>query len=153
MAEFNVIDEGIINAESSDVYEALLAEYSGKTNWWMPYVESRLIEGNNLSEPGALLDITVHGTMNIRFTTKTIETINGELWRSQYVGGAFRGEGIWKLETANVNTKLSYHWHVRPYGLLLQIISFIVNIPKRHSDVIKKGFAALNEYLKSQGTS
>ena len=32
MAEFDVFDEAIIEAKPDIVYEALLAEYSGKTN-------------------------------------------------------------------------------------------------------------------------
>jgi len=148
MAEYDVFDEAIIDAKPETVYEALLAEYSGKTNWWLPYVESKLREGNTVDQTSALLDITVHGTMAIRFTTKTVEIKKNELWRSEYVGGAFRGEGIWKLEAANGNTKLSYRWHCRPARLLLRILAPIVNIPKSHSKVMKAGFAALNEYLK-----
>jgi hypothetical protein len=83
MAEYDVIDEVIINARPEVVYEALLAEYSGKTNWWMPHVETKLCEGRTVDQPGALLEITVHGRMPIRFTTKTIETKKNEFWRSQ----------------------------------------------------------------------
>ena len=83
MAEYDVIDEVIINARPEVVYEALLAEYSGKTNWWMPHVETKLCEGRTVDQPGALLEITVHVRMPIRFTTKTIETKKNEFWRSQ----------------------------------------------------------------------
>jgi len=93
LAKFDVIDEAIINAEPAIVYETLLAEYAGKTNWWMPHLESKLREGRTADELGALVEVTVHGRMPIRFTTKTVETKKNELWRSQYVEGYFRGEG------------------------------------------------------------
>ena len=83
MAEYDVIDEAIINARPEVVYEALLAEYSGKTNWWKPHVETKLREGRTVDQLGALLEITVNGKMPIRFTTKTIETKKNEFWRSQ----------------------------------------------------------------------
>ena len=148
MAEYDVFDEAIINAKPEIVYEALLAEYSGKTNWWLPHVEAKMREGSTVDQTDALLDITVHGKISIRFTTKTVETKKNELWRAEYVDGAFRGEGIWKLEAANGNTKLSYRWRYRPSGMLLRLFAPIINIPTKHSEVMKAGFAALNEYLK-----
>ena len=62
MAKFDVIDEAIINAEPAIVYETLLAEYAGRTNWWMPHLEAKVRDGRAPDEPGALVEITVHGT-------------------------------------------------------------------------------------------
>ena len=150
MAEWDVFDEAIINAKPDVVYKALVVEYSGKTDWWKSRVESKLREGRAVDRPGALLDITVHGGMSIKFTTKTVEVKKNELWRSEYVEGHFRGEGVWKLEAVDRNTRLSYHWSCRPSGLLMRILGPLVNIPKGHSEVVKVGFAALSEYLKKK---
>ena len=151
MAEWDVLDEAIISAKPDVVYKALIAEYSGKTDWWKSRVESKLREGRAVDRPGALLDITVHGGgMSMKFTTKTVEVKKNELWRSDYVGGCFRGEGVWKLEAVDGNTKLSYHWRCRPSGFLMRILGPLVNVPKGHSEVVKVGFAALSEYLEKK---
>ena len=147
MPEYDVIDEAIIYAKPDVVYEALLAEYSGKTNWWMPHVEAKPREGGAVDQPGALIDLTVHHRGTTKFTVKTIETKKNELWHLQYVEGAFRGEGTWKLEAIDGNTKVSYRWRCRPSGLL-RILAPFINIPKGHSEVMKVGFAGLNEYIK-----
>jgi len=148
MPEYDVIDEAIINAKPDVVYEALLAEYSGKTNWWMPLLEAKLREGSAPDQLDALLEITVHGKMPTKFILKTIETKKNELWRLQYMEGPLRGEGEWKLETINENRKISYHLRTRPSGLLLRILATFINIPKSHSEVWKAGFAALNKHVQ-----
>ena len=103
----------------------------------MPHVEAKLRKRQAADQLDALLDITVHHRIPIRFTTKTSETKKNELWRSQYVEGFFRGEGAWKLEAVDGNTKLNYRWRVCPSELLLRILVIFVNIPKGHSAVMK----------------
>jgi len=152
VAEYDVTDEAIIYAKPAIVYKALKTEYSGETNWWMPYFEAKPREGGAVDQPGALIDLTVHNTkitkMSIKFTAKTDTTKKNELWHVQYVEGVFRGEGTWKLEAINGNTKVSFRWRCRPSGLLLRMLAPFMNIPKGHSNVMKLGFAGLNEYIK-----
>ena len=147
MAEYDVIDDAIIYAKPDVVYQALLTEYTGETKWWMPHVEAKPREAGAVDQPGALIDLAVHHRGTTRFTVKTIETKKNELWRLQYVAGAFRGEGTWKLEEVDGNTKVSYRWHCRPSGPL-RILAPFINIPKGHSQVMKSGFAGLNEHIK-----
>jgi len=148
MAEYDVIDEAIINAKPDVVYEALLAEYAGKTNWWMPLLEAKLREGNAPDELGALLEVSVHGKTPTKFIMKTIETKKNELWRLQYMEGPLRGEGEWKLEAINDDTKVSYHLHAHPSGLLVRIVANFINMPKSHSKTWKAGYAALNKHVQ-----
>ncbi|MFC2024088.1 hypothetical protein ACFLTJ_00695 [Chloroflexota bacterium] len=152
MAEYDVIDDAIIYAKPDVVYEALLAEYSGKTNWWVPHVEAKPREGGAVDQPGALIDLTVYHRGTTKFSVKTIETKKNELWHLQYVEGDFRGKGIRKLKAIDGNTKVSYHWHCRP-SRLLRILAPFINIPRGHSEVMKLGFAGLNEYIKKRGES
>lgn len=139
MAKYDVIDEAIINAKPNVVYEALLVEYSGKTNWWMPLLEAKLREGSAPDQLGTLLEITVHGKMPTKFIMKTIETKKNELWCLQYVEGPLRGEGEWRLEAINGNTKISYNLRTHSSGLLIRILATFINIPKAHSEVWKAG--------------
>jgi len=148
MAKFDIIDEAIINAKPDIVYKALL----GGGLRYKLRAEAKLLEGRAADQLGALTEITVPGRFPIKWTIKTVELIKNELWRTEYVGGAFRGEGLWTLEAIGENTKVSYHWRTRPCGLL-RILAPFINIPKQHSALMKAGFASLNEYVKQKDRS
>lgn len=147
--KYDVTDEAIINAEPSTVFNAILAEYDGKTAWWTPHLSAKLRRGDAAGQIGTLIDITVNGKHPIKFTTKTIEVKKNESILFQYVEGAFRGEGLWKLEAMETNTKVSFRWRANlAGGPLFRIMGRFVNVPKHHSDVMKAGFEGLNEHLK-----
>jgi ribosome-associated toxin RatA of RatAB toxin-antitoxin module len=152
MAEYDVTDEVIINASPDVVYQALMAEYSGKADW-MPNFEVKQRGEGAVDQPGALLDLTLHGRFDLKFTAKTVKTKKNESWEFEYVEGAFRGEGLWKLEAAGEDTKVSFRWHCRPGTLLVKIMSPFVNVPKSHSEFMKAGFASLNEYVRKNAES
>jgi hypothetical protein len=44
-------------------------------------------------------------------------------------------------------TRVHYRWNVRPKRRLFFLFSAFMDIGKIHSDVIQKGFKALNGYL------
>ena len=147
MAKYDVTDEAIINASPDAVYNAVIDECDGKTSWWMPHLSSRLREGDSCGKVGALFDLTVHGKLTIKFTAKTVEAKNSEMIRINYVEGAFRGEGLWKFESLEGKTRLSFRWRTSPSGLLLRILAPFLPIEKSHSDVMKAGFNNLNKFL------
>ena len=147
MAKYDVTDEAIINASPDVVYNAVIDEMDGKTSWWMPHRSTKLREGDSYSKVGALLASTVHGKLPVKFTTKTVEAKNNEMIRVNYVEGAFRGEGLWKFESLEGKTKLSYRWRTSPSGLLLRIMAPFLPIEKSHSDVMKAGFNNLKKFL------
>ena len=41
MARYDVVDEGIIDADCSTVFKAYTDELGGITHWWMPHWESK----------------------------------------------------------------------------------------------------------------
>ena len=147
MTKFDVLDEVVINAKPDVVWKAIL--YSGAFLRGMG-AEFKLLEGSNSHEVGALTEITLPSKFAVKFISKTVEIKENELWRVQYVGGVFRGEGLWRFEPIDGNTKVSFHWRVRPSGLLSRFLAIFINIPKRHSAVMKKAFASLNEYINEQ---
>ena len=147
MAKYDVTDETIIDASPEVVYNAIIDEMDGKTSWWLPHRSTKLREGDSYGEVGALLDSTVHGKLPIKFTTKTVEVNKNEMIRVNYVGGALIGEGLWKFESLEGKTKLSYRWRTSPSGLLLRIIAPLLPFEKNHSDVMKAGFNSLKRNL------
>ena len=42
IAQYDTTDEVIINASPDVVYNAVIDEHDGKTNWWAPYFSTKL---------------------------------------------------------------------------------------------------------------
>ena len=147
MSKYDVTDEAIINASPNVVYNAVIDEMDGKTSWWMPHRSHKLREGNSYGKVGTLLESTIHGRLTTKFTTKTVEVKDNEMIHVHYVGGAFRGEGLWKFESSEGKTKLSYRWRTSPSGSFLRIFAPVLPVKKSHSDVTKKGFENLDNFL------
>jgi hypothetical protein len=148
MAKYDILDEAIIDAEPAVVYNALIEETEGKTNWWMPYVSLTMRSGDSADQVGAVFEITVNRKPPAKFIARVVEVKKDELMRCQFIEGAVRGEGLWKLEPKDGKTKLSYRWRASPAGLLLRILAPLINMPKGHSDVMQACFKQLNEHLK-----
>jgi len=72
MPKIDVLDEAIIDSPPMVVYKAILNEYAGVTNWWMPYCESKLRGDVPIGHEGAIYDATIYPTsrMNIKFSAK-----------------------------------------------------------------------------------
>jgi len=149
MARYDVTDEAIINASPDVVYNAVIAEMDGETNWWMPHRSAKLRERDSYGKVGALVDniVTVHGKLPIKFTTKTVEVKNDEMVRVAYVEGALREEGLLKFESLEGKTRLSFRWQTSPSGLLLRILAPLLPFEKSHSDETKAGFNNLSNFL------
>jgi ribosome-associated toxin RatA of RatAB toxin-antitoxin module len=142
MAKYDITNEAIIDASPDVVYNALM---DGSILEWLPLSAKRLT-GSSYDEVGALTDITFHDRP-IKYTEETVEARKNEIIRLKYVKGAFRGEGLWKLEKIDGKTKISFRFRVRHYDFFLRIIAPFVPIEKRHSDVMKAVFDGFNKYL------
>ena len=72
----------------------------------------------------------------------------GAVIRLAYCEGAFLGEGLWTLESADDQTRLRYRWRADPNGWLLKSLAPVIPVAKSHSDVMAAGFANLNKSLE-----
>ena len=150
MREIDVVDEAVIDADSAVVFQALVDEMTGKADWWSPHLTTRMRGETPASQAGAVFDITVHRPGTPRFTEKTIEVAENKLYRVEYVDGDFKGEGIWTLEPLGDRTLLRFRWRVRPQRWLLRMLSRFMDIGKMHSEVMKRGFEGLNQYVRQK---
>ena len=121
MAKYDVTNEAIIEASPDIVYNALI---EGSIIKCLPLTAKRRT-GCSYDEVGALTDISFHDRP-IKYTEETVEDRKNEMIRIKYVKGAFRGEGLWKLEEINGKTKLSFRWRVRHFYFFLHYITFRV---------------------------
>jgi uncharacterized protein YndB with AHSA1/START domain len=147
---YDVTDEILLAAPPEAVYRAVVDEHDGKTDWWAPHYTMRLRSGDSYDEVGTLLDNTVRvrGRFPIRFVTRTVAAEPNRSIRVEYIGGAFRGEALWRFEPEDGTTRLSLRWRTTPSGAL-RVLSRVLPVAKSHSETTEIGFENLNAFLAS----
>ena len=149
MPKIDVVDETVIDSPPLIVFKAILNETAGITHWWMPDMALRLREETPIVCEGAIVDVTVHGPGTPKWTAKITKIVEGELIELEEEGD-FAGTGTWTFEPSDGKTRIRFRWNVRPKRLLYVLMSHFVNIGKSHSEVMQKGFRALNGYLNQK---
>jgi uncharacterized protein YndB with AHSA1/START domain len=145
------LDQAIIGAPPAVVYKAIFDEYAGVTHWWMPYQESKLRENVPIDE-SAIVDVTIRTELERgtpRFSYKLTKIVEAKSIKVE-VTGDIEGTGEWTFEPTDGKTKVQFRWNVRPKRLLYVILSPFVDMAKVHSDVMQKGYKALESYLKEK---
>ena len=148
MQRIDALDEVIIDSSPMEVYTALLNEVSGVTNWWMPYMAFKLRGDIPIDHEGAIYDTTVSPTsrMNAKFSAKMTKVVEGKLIEEE-IAGCFVGTASWTFEPIDGKTKVQHRFNAKTNGLLYSIFSPFVDYKKNHSNIMQKGFKALNSYL------
>lgn len=151
MPRIDSVDEDIIDSPPMAVYKALLDEVSGITNWWMPSMAFKLKGDIPIDHVGAVYEATINPTsrMNAKFFAKMTKLVEGKLIEEE-VSGSFVGTASWTFEPINGKTRAKHRFNARTNGILYSIFSPFVNYRKNHSDIMKKGFKALNSYLSKK---
>jgi uncharacterized protein YndB with AHSA1/START domain len=148
MPKYDVTDEAVIDASPTVVYEAILDEYAGVTNWWMPILEFKLRGNTPIDHEGAMGDMISKGAKCSFKVTKIEEAESIEM----DISGDLMGTGTWTFEPTDGKTKVKYRSNVRTNKALFSLVSPFVNFGKTHSDNVQRGFKALNSYLTKKST-
>jgi hypothetical protein len=151
MVKMDVTDEAMIDSSPMEVYKAIIDEYSGVTNWWMPHLEFKPRENKPFDCESAICDMAVHGMgMTAKFSVKMTKLVEAKSIEYDY-SGDFVGTGKWTFEPTDGKTKVQYRMNVRTNRLLFSLVApFMKNPAKPHSDMMQKGFKALNSYLSKK---
>ncbi len=145
-----VIDEAVIDSPPMVVYKAILNEYAGVTHWWMPIFEFKLRGDIPIDHEGAIVDIIMRNRgVTTKISVKVTKIVEGKSIEMEF-WGHFVGNEEWTFEPTDGKTKVQLRWNGRTNRLLFSIFSPFVNIGKGHSDLIQKGFKALNSYLSKK---
>jgi hypothetical protein len=149
MPKMHASDEAIINGSPQVVYKAILNEYGGVTHWWT-FVQESILRGNiPIDREGAVVDIIIHserarGTPKFSYKlTKMVEAQSIDV----EIMGDIAGAGKWTFEPIEGKTRAKFEWDVKPQRLIYVLLSPFVDMGKIHSDVMQKGYKALNDYL------
>ena len=149
MPKFDVTDEAIIDAPPFEVYTAVLNEFAGVTNWWMPYLGFKLRGDTPVDREGAIFDYIVFPksrTKSSKISAKVTKIVEAKSIDLE-LAGDFVGIERFTFEPTDGKTKLQIRFNARTTRLLVSFVSSFVNIGKGHSDVMQKGFKACNSYL------
>ena len=146
MPKYDVTDETVIDSSVMEVYKAILNEYAGVTNWWMPILEFKLRGDLPIDHEGAIGDMTSKGAKCSFKVTKIAKDNSIEM----DITGDLVGTGTLTFEPADGKTKVKYRSNVRTNKALFSLVSPFVNFGKTHSDNMQKGFKALNNYLSKK---
>ena len=148
MPKVDGTDEAVIDAPPMAVYKAILDEYSGVTHWWMPYFELKP-RGNVPIKEGTIVDLIVHASGTPKFSAKIAKIVEGESIEMEYTGD-FVGTGKWTFEPADGKTRMQKRVNYEVKRLSFVLLSPFVNMQKANSDLMQKGFKALNSYLNKK---
>jgi uncharacterized protein YndB with AHSA1/START domain len=148
MAKIDVIDEAIIDAKPEIVFNALLDEFEGAKNWWMPDWEAKIRGHIPFRQVGGIIDITVHRIGTPKWKARSVEIVPNKLLKADFFEGDFIGSGEWNLEQLNGKTKVSFRFNIETNRFLYSMMYPLVK--RIHSGVMKNGFKSLNIYLKKK---
>jgi uncharacterized protein YndB with AHSA1/START domain len=157
MARYDRIDEAVIHAAPEDVWEALRAEFTGETSWWLPELGFRPLDGATSLATGAAVEVvpgagrTGRRRSPFAFVSRVVEVVENERLSTEYLAGAFRGTGDWTLEPVAGGTRLRMHWQVRTQGRVATLAARLLDIGEQHSKAMQAGFARLDRRLAAGG--
>jgi len=150
--KINVTDEAVINAPPMVVYKAILDEFSGVTQWWMPYNGFKLKGDVPVDREGAVFDLIVFPKSRIassKISVKVAKIVAAKSIELEF-SGDFVGTEEYTFEPTDGKTKVQIHLNAQTNRLALSLVSPFVNLGKGHSANMQKGFKALNSYLSKK---
>ncbi|MFD3806022.1 SRPBCC family protein [Streptomyces sp. NPDC058611] len=152
MTTYDLIDEAVIDAPADDVWEALVAEFRGAKQWWVPHNTFTSVSGAP-DAVGGEVGVTVHtkgsdkGGLKLRFTSRTVAVERGRRLDIEYVSGVFRGPGSFVLEPlADGRTRIAMHFTGSPHGWL-KVLAKVADLGAEHSKGTLAAFKSLNRQL------
>ena len=153
MARYDVVDEGIIDADCSTVFKAYTDELGGITHLWMPLFESKPRGDDIIIQKGTVADFMVHHKGTTKFAVRVTEFVKDKLIIEEYIEGDFIGTGEWTFEPLDGKTKVRFRWKVKTNRLLLTLAARSIDIGKQHSELMQELFKIWNSYLSQSKNS
>jgi len=153
MARYDVVDEGIIDADCSTVFKAYTDEFGGITHLWMPLWESKPRGDDVTVQKGTVADITANWKGTTKFAARVTEFVKDKLFTEEFFEGDFIGTGEWTFEPLDGKTKARLRWKAKTNRLLLTLGALFIDIGKGHSELVQELFKAWNRYLSQSKNS
>jgi uncharacterized protein YndB with AHSA1/START domain len=146
MAELDLVDEALIDANPATVYAAVGDLSRGKAQWW-PGVEIKPQGEIGPDLVGGVFAMVVRRLPG-RSTLRIIEVRENEMIRNEYVDGPVLGVGTLTLTPVDGKTRASYRYRVRPQARLLRLVPRVHR--RVHRRFMRTYFDGLRRYVERQ---
>lgn len=153
MHRYDIVNDAVIGASPERVWAALIAEFQGARQWWVPANTFRTTAGSP-DRPGGTVEVTVHpkgvdkGGPKLKFIARTRISEPGRLLVADYVGGGFSGVSTYRLEPlADGRTRLQMHFLAEPKGPV-RILAKLADIALEHTKATRAAFELLDAQLR-----
>lgn len=144
MPKFDVSDEAVIDAPPVTVFKIILDEFSGVTRFMQGY---EFKPRTPMDREGGTSDAKVssHG-IAAKFSVK-VTKIEKDKSIELELTGDLSGTEEWTFEPMDKKTKVKIRLIGATNKLLFTLLSPFANIGKIHSELMQKGFKAINRSL------
>jgi uncharacterized protein YndB with AHSA1/START domain len=147
MAELDIVDEALIDADPASVYAAIAQLSRGRSQWW-PGVEIKPHGEIPADLVGGVFDEARRRLPGPNSTLRIVEARENEMIRNEYIDGPFFGTGTFTLSPVDGKTRVSYRWVIRPRALPMRMLIFAV--PRVHRRFMRVFFDGLRRYVEPE---
>lgn len=142
---FDVLDEAILDAPPSVVFQEFLSLGSGGAAWWLPYLRAEPVAGDATRVGGRMW---LHVQYGPKVLVEIREVIPDRLIRKEYIAGAFLGSSRLTFDPVPQGTHVRYHWVAQIADLRWRMVNRVFDFQKAHSRLVQHGFYGLAAHLR-----
>jgi len=142
MRRIQAEDAAVIASPPNQIWRAI-TDFSSYAKWW-PSSVSIVVRRNTPELVGSQVQLKPYGG---RAFVCEVESIReGAELRLQY-SGVYRGTGVWTIAAGDGNCRVTYRVDLEIVDPMMKLLSFVVPIPRLHSNLMREVFAGLAGYL------
>ena len=142
MRRIQAEDAAVIASPPNLIWRAI-TDFSSYLQWWPSSVKI-VVRRHSPELIGSQVQLKPYGG---RAFVCEVESIReGAELRLQY-SGVYRGTGVWTITAGEGNCRVTYRVDLEIVDPLMKILSYIMSIPRLHSNLMREVFAGLAGYL------
>ncbi|MFG2040386.1 alpha/beta fold hydrolase [Dactylosporangium sp. NPDC048998] len=153
MHRYDIVNEAVVGSPPERVWDALIAEFQGARQWWVPANTFRTTAGSP-DRRGGTVEVTVHpkgvdkGGPKLKFIARTRIAEPGRLLVADYVGGGFSGVSTYTLNPlGDGRTRLAMHFLADPQGPV-RTLAKLADVGQEHLKATQAAFVRLDALLR-----
>ena len=142
MRKVQAEDETVIVCPPERIWQAII-DFNSYTKWWPASV--RIVVRRVTPElVGSQVEIKPYGGRAFLCEVESIR--DGAELRLRY-SGVYRGIGVWTIAEGDGHCRVIYRIDLEVADLLMQLLSYVVSIPRLHSQLMREVFSGLEGYV------
>jgi ribosome-associated toxin RatA of RatAB toxin-antitoxin module len=143
MRRIQAEDAAVITGAPNRIWRAI-TDFSSYPKWWPSSVKI-VVRRNTPELVGSQVQLRPFGGRAFLCEVESIQ--EGSELRQQY-SGVYRGPGVWTIAAGDGNCRVTYRVDLEIIDPLMKLLSYIIPIPRLHSNLMREVFAGLAGYLE-----